>query len=276
MVLDPAAYPSKAASDTIDGRHLPIPGTRYAPDFHATPSGIKKYFNALDWTFPANKMTDTELKIEITVSYVDEDIRTQWMAMPEYAAGQYPKFKKAIMESYGIGADDQRHTNKELEAKLNSYRSSQIYNITEKYAIDQIISCILGTSWASVQVELKRVHPDSSDNAKKVGLRWTLEEVSSAISAHFGDIDVFGQTTEAPNRLPEQTVEYGLVPTSTTRVKAEDLLQQTETLALLIDKFSIEIKEQREARLAYEQVQARQYEQLLATLKEVMQGNQSL
>ncbi|KAF9018334.1 hypothetical protein BDZ89DRAFT_1140065 [Hymenopellis radicata] len=215
MVLDPAAYPSKVVSDTLDGRHLPFPGTRYAPDFYATPSGIKKYFNALDWIFPANKITDTELKIEITVSYVDEDIRTQWMAMPEYAAGQYPEFKKAIMESYGIGADDRRHTIKELETKLNLYRSSQIYSkagwvefkrvimhvifylinnkdIMEKYAIDQIISCILGASWASVQVELKWVHSDSSDNAKKVGLRWTLEEVSSAISAHFGDIDVFG------------------------------------------------------------------------------------
>ncbi|KAF9006409.1 hypothetical protein BDZ89DRAFT_1144753 [Hymenopellis radicata] len=299
MGLDPTKYPSKAVSDTLDGKHLPIPGTRHAPDFNATPGGIKKYFNALDWIFPANKVTDTELQIEVAVSYVDEDIRTQWMAMPEYAAGAYPEFKKAIMESYGIGADDRRYTTRELEENLNLYRSSQIYNkaswvefkrvimhvmlylinnkdITEKYAIDQIISCILGPAWASVQVELKRAHPESSDKAKAVGLRWTLEEVVGAISTHFGDMNVFGQTTEAPDVLSGRTYERGLVPVSTSRVKTEDLSQQNENLALLMDRFKIEAKEQREARLAQEQLQVRHHEQLLAAFKEIARGNQGV
>ncbi|KAF9042637.1 hypothetical protein BDZ89DRAFT_1034672 [Hymenopellis radicata] len=299
MGLDPTKYPSKAVSDALDGKHLPIPGTRHAPDFNATPGGIKKYFNALDWIFPANKVTDTELQIEVAVSYVDEDIRTQWMAMPEYAAGAYPEFKKAIMESYGIGADDRRYTTRELEEKLNLYRSSQIYNkaswvefkrvimhvmlylinnkdITEKYAIDQIISCILGPAWASVQVELKRAHPESSDKAKAVGLRWTLEEVVGAISTHFGDMNVFGQTTEAPDVLSGRTYERGLVPVSTSRVKTEDLSQQNENLALLMDRFKIEAKEQREARLAQEQLQVRHHEQLLAAFKEIARGNQGV
>ncbi|KAF8992519.1 hypothetical protein BDZ89DRAFT_1151077 [Hymenopellis radicata] len=269
--LDPANYPSQAVSDKLDGSNLPIPGTRHAPEFMATQAGIKRYFNALDWLFPAKKIQEDALKIEIAVSYVDEDVRKQWFAMPEYSAAKYDEFKKAVFESYGAGTEDREHTPRELEEKLNIYRANPIYNksgwvefkrvimhvllylikskdITEKTAIESLVPCILGPTWASIQVELKRMHPTPSANAKTNGMKWTLNEVSDAISSHFGDMNIFA---------------------STSRVKTESLAQQTESLSLLLDKLNLEAK----ARMAQEQTQARQHEQLLAAVKEALRGN---
>ncbi|KAF9027809.1 hypothetical protein BDZ89DRAFT_1133943 [Hymenopellis radicata] len=289
--LDPANYPSQAVSDKLDGSNLPIPGTRHAPEFTATQAGIKRYFNALDWLFPAKKIQEDALKIEIAVSYVDEDVRKQWFAMPEYSAAKYDEFKKAVFESYGAGTEDREHTPRELEEKLNIYRANPIYNksgwvefkrvimhvllylikskdITEKTAIESLVPCILGPTWASIQVELKRMHPTPSANAKTNGMKWTLNEVSDAISSHFGDMNIFGQAAE-PTEVTGRTFDRMLIPASTSRVKTESLAQQTESLSLLLDKLNLEAK----ARMAQEQTQARQHEQLLAAVKEALRGN---
>ena len=264
----------------IAGKKLPAPGSKDAPRFRD--GGIREYFMGLEWIYSVNRVTNPQVQIEIAGVYVDYDIRRQWVALPEYSAGDWLAYKKAILKLYNKGEQDQEYTMREVEELLTHYKARpigskdrmmefrrevvhklqyliDIGDVTQKSVLDLVQQCFVGPAWAAIYNDLRAIPVPPN---RPLGQRWTLGEVIKVAEKYLEEIETFGG---APMRTGN-TYERELISTSTTRVKIEDMHDQVASINSLADTLKAIEKARQDEMRELEKVRQEESRRLMAMM----------
>ncbi|KAF9017956.1 hypothetical protein BDZ89DRAFT_1044808 [Hymenopellis radicata] len=176
--LAKADYMTPATLTEMNSKRINPPGTNGAPKFSGEPEDIKDFFVALTMIYATTGLTDQGAKVELAVSFINEDIREVWQNLPAYAAGNWEEFKKEVIALYNRGPTDIKYSEKSVIESLKHYEKRKITSkrrwlevyrtiltriqslidtseITEKKAVDLLKKIIEAGAWSGIMADMR-------------------------------------------------------------------------------------------------------------------------
>lgn len=113
-VIAPAIAPAPAPAPVPAARQMPARGHSTAPTFDGNPLNLGRFFEEVE-ILAADARLDDAAKIKHSLRYASLNDYELWVRLPSASGGDFPAFKKAVLELYPGTEDDHRYTMADLD-----------------------------------------------------------------------------------------------------------------------------------------------------------------